>query len=125
MRSIKGLMILMILFSTGCSSAFSQSADEKVEDIVTSYLEALETGNVETMVEHTSDLRFPDKDEQLKEYASIDDDITNTNLVDIRKVSNNEYETTVEVISNKKFYELTLPIQLQDNKWRIIVGQDL
>ncbi|KEF39545.1 hypothetical protein M670_01318 [Schinkia azotoformans MEV2011] len=117
------LGILMFVILSGCSSKASLTTDEKVTGLVNSYLEALESKDRTAMVKYTDDLRFPDKEEQKKEYEKINDEITDTRIVEIKNVSETEFEATVEMVVNGDKNELIFPIQKQEKDWRIIVGQ--
>lgn len=114
----------MLIILSGCSSEASISTDEKVTGLVSDYLEALESHDISALVKYADDLRFPDKKEQKKEYSNIEEEITDTKIVEIKKVDETEFEATVEIVSDGNLYELTLPIQQQEKDWRIIVGQD-
>ncbi|QED48005.1 hypothetical protein [Cytobacillus dafuensis] len=61
----------------------------------------------------------------MKEYSNIDDDITNTKLVEVKQVSETEFKATVEIVSDGNLNELTFPVQKQKKGWKIIVGQDV
>lgn len=114
----------MSFILSGCSSEASITSDEKVTGLVSDYLEALESQDISALVKYADDLRFPDKEEQKKEYSSIEEEITDTKLVAIKKVDETEFEATVEIVSDGNLYELALPIQKQEKDWKIIVGQD-
>ena len=76
------------------------------------------------MVKYADDIRFPDKVEQKEQYSSIDEDITDTKIVELKKVSETEFEATVELINNGNLAEFTFPVEKQKAGWKIIVGQD-
>lgn len=76
------------------------------------------------MVNYTDDLRFPDKDEQKEQYSSINDDITDTKIVELKKIYNTEFEVTVEIVNSGELSTFTFPVEKQKKGWRIIVGQD-
>jgi ketosteroid isomerase-like protein len=114
MRNVIVSGILMLLILSGCSSETSLTTDEKVTGLVTSYLEALETKDISAMVKYTDDLRFPDKEEQKKQYSNIEEEITDTKIVEIKKVSETKFKATVEIVSDGNLNELTFPIQKQE-----------
>lgn len=113
----------MLIILSGCSLESSLTTEEKVTVLVNSYLGALESKDRSAMVKYTDDLRFPDKEEQMKQYETMDAEITNTKIVEIKKVNETEFETTVEMVVDGDKQELTFPIQKQEKDWRIIVGQ--
>ncbi len=124
MRKLMVLVVLILIILSGCSSEASLTNDEKVTGLVNSYLEALESKDISAMVKYTDDLRFPNKEEQKKQYSNIEEEITDTKIVEIKEISETEFEATVEISSDGNINELTFPIQKQDEDWKIIVGQD-
>ncbi|GAA0336530.1 hypothetical protein GCM10008967_28610 [Bacillus carboniphilus] len=123
-RKIIASITLMLIILTGCSSEASLTNEEKVTGVVNNYLEALESKDISAMVKYTDDLRFPDKEEQKKQYKNIEEEITDTKIVEVKQVSEIEFKATVEIVSDGKLNELTFPIQKQEEDWKIIVGQD-
>ncbi|MFE8696405.1 hypothetical protein ACFYKT_08655 [Cytobacillus sp. FJAT-53684] len=119
---VSGILTLIVL--SGCSSDASITTDDKVTGLVNDYLGALETKDISAMVKYTDDLRFPDKVEQKKQYSNIEEEITDTKIIEIKKVNETEFEVTVEMVFDGNLNELTFPIQKQEKDWRIIVGQD-
>ncbi|KZN98594.1 hypothetical protein [Pseudobacillus badius] len=120
--------VLAITILGGFATDATAQPKEEVEKLVNSYLTALEEKDVSSLVKYADDLRFPDKKDQQQEYLAIitDETITGTNLLGIEKVSDTEFESTVEVInSGGSLDKLTLPIKQQKDGWKIIVGQDL
>ncbi len=124
MKKFIVLGALLLILLSGCSTETTLTTDEKVANLVNNYLEALETKDKSSMVKYTDDLRFPDKEEQKKQYSSIDEDITDTKIVELKKVSETEFEVTVELANSGDLSTFTFPIQKQKKGWKIIVGQD-
>jgi len=124
MRKFIVLGSLLFIFLAACSTKTTLTTDEEVTSLVNSYLEALETKDISSMVKYADDIRFPDKVEQKEQYSSIDEDITDTKIVELKKVSETEFEATVELINNGNLAEFTFPVEKQKAGWKIIVGQD-
>ena len=120
---ILGILLLTVL--VGCSNKTTLTTDEEVTNLVNNYLEALEKKDISSMVKYTDDVRFPDKVEQKEQYSNIDDDITDTKIVELKNVDETKFEATVELISNGNLAKFTLPVEKQKTGWKIIVGQDL
>ncbi|WP_338754914.1 hypothetical protein [Bacillus sp. FJAT-52991] len=123
---MSGILALTIL--GGYSTNKTVQPEEEVEKLVNNYLTALEKKDVSSLVKYADDLRFPNKDEQKQEYSVIvtDENVTNTKLLNLKKISDTEFETTIEVASNGGSSDkLTFPIKQQENGWKIIVGQDM
>ncbi|MCM3760120.1 hypothetical protein M3212_04865 [Alkalihalobacillus oceani] len=101
---------------------------EEVETMVNSYLEALVTKNIEALVHYSDDLRFPDKEEQLAQYVTIDNTITHASMKELTKVNEREYAVTIRFIDERepRPFEQTFSVRFQKGKgWKIIVGEDL
>lgn len=124
MRRFIVLGILLLILLAGCSTKTTLTTDEEVTNLVNNYLEALETKDISSMVKYADDIRFPDKDEQKEQYSSIDEDITDTKIVELKKVSETEFQATVELINNGDLSNFTFPVEKQNTGWKIIVGQD-
>lgn len=112
------------LLMTGCSTSQSLSSEEEVTGVINSYLEALEAKDVSALVKYSNDIRFPAKEEQEQQYESIDQNITDTKLAKLTKVSENEFTAVVELVESGSVDKLTLPIQQREKEWKVIVRQD-
>lgn len=126
MRKFIVLGILLLLFLVGCST---KTTDEKVVTVVSNYLQAVETKDISSMVKYADDIRFPDKAEQKEQYSSIFDedihsDVTDTKIVELKKVNETEFEATIELIEQGDLTKLTFPVKKQKRGWKVIVGQD-
>ncbi|MGE7186237.1 hypothetical protein ACQKKK_20390 [Peribacillus sp. NPDC006672] len=124
MRKFIVLGILLLILLVGCSTETTLTNDKEVANLVNNYLEALETKDITSMVKYSDDIRFPDKVDQKEQYSNIDDDITDTKIVELKKVSETEFEATVEIVNNGKLTELTFPVEKQKTGWKTIVGRD-
>lgn len=125
MRKFIILGTLLLTLLGGCSNETTLTTDEEVTNLVNNYLQALEKKDVSSMVKYTDDVRFPDKVEQKKQYSSIDDDITDTKIVELKNVDETKFEATVEINSDGNLAKITFPVEKQKKGWKIIVGQDL
>lgn len=121
MRKFVVLGALLLLALVGCSA---KTTDEKVTTLVSNYLEAVETKDVPSMVKYADDIRFPDKAEQKEEYSAMDNNITDTKIVELKKVSETKFEATIEAIEEGNLIQLTFPVEKKKNGWKVIVGQD-
>ncbi|MEG0619453.1 MAG: hypothetical protein RR557_09160 [Bacilli bacterium] len=125
MRKFIVLGILLLTLLVGCSNKTTLTTDEEVTNLVNNYLEALELTDVSSLVKYSDDLRFPDKVEQKERYSNIDENITDTKIVELKKVSETKFEVTVELIDNGGYLKKpTFPVEKQKTGWKIIVGQD-
>lgn len=125
MRKLIVLGVLLLLFLVGCST---KTTDEKVATLVSNYLQAVETKDISSMVKYADDIRFPDKAEQKEQYSSIfnediHSDVTDSKIVELKKVNETEFEATIELIEQGNLTKLTFPVQKQKRGWKVIVGQ--
>ncbi|MGM0924713.1 MAG: hypothetical protein ACQEWW_26605 [Bacillota bacterium] len=98
----------------------------QVENIVYDYLEAIETKNISAAIKYADDLRFPDKENQKEQYSILfsEQHITDTKIVNLKKISGTEFKATVEFVENGNLGKYTFPIHQKEKEWKIIVGQD-
>ncbi|MFL0366182.1 hypothetical protein ACH0BF_24635 [Pseudobacillus sp. 179-B 2D1 NHS] len=99
----------------------------QIESIVFDYLEAIKTKNISAATKYADDLRFPDKENQKEQYSILfsEQNVTDTKIVNLKKVSETEFKATVEFVENGNLSKHTFPIQQKGKEWKIIVGQDV
>ncbi|MGM0924754.1 MAG: hypothetical protein ACQEWW_26825 [Bacillota bacterium] len=126
MRMFIVLGTLMLIFLVGCSAEETLTKDEKVKNIVNKYLEAIETKNISATIKYADDLRFPDKDYQKEQYLILfsEQNVTDTKIVSLKKVSETKFKATVEFVENGNLSKYTFPVEQTENEWKVIVGQD-
>lgn len=108
------------------TSQLSQA--EEVETMVNSYLEALKTRDIQALVQYSDDLRFPDKEEQLAQYLTIDETITHASIKELTKVNEREYAVTIRFIDEQEPlpFEQTFSVRFQKGEgWKMIVGEEI
>ncbi|WP_068776044.1 hypothetical protein [Paenibacillus sp. FJAT-26967] len=115
--------LIAVIGVMGCSS--QSRSEQQVKDHLTDYLKALENKDVETMVKLTDDIRFPDKEEQKNQYNSINQNIKNTSIKELKLISETEYLGMVSLIEDDKEREISFPVKKIDNQWKIIVGHTI
>ncbi|OAB38646.1 hypothetical protein PMSD_06430 [Paenibacillus macquariensis subsp. defensor] len=118
------VMIIVIINLIGCSASDTLDTEEKVREQVNTYLKAVESKDIDTMVKYADDLRFPDKIQQKSEYQTISQKIDKALIKDLRKINNTEYSVTITTEENGKMDEYTFPIKYVNQDWIIIVGQE-
>ncbi|MBU9721942.1 MULTISPECIES: hypothetical protein [Bacillaceae] len=112
--------------SSHLSNSATSITEKEVENIVIKYLTAMEEKDIETMVKYTDDIRFPDKSIQEEQYKDmLPQEVTDTEIIDLTMVNNNEFEVIIELVANDFLERRTFPVLKKDGEWRIIVGQDL
>ncbi|MDQ0268332.1 CHASE3 domain-containing protein [Cytobacillus purgationiresistens] len=134
--TISVLIIFLNIYDFNLTSIQNEQVDHsnnatdhdinEVTNLLNSYLHALETNDVSLLVEYSNDIRFPNKDEQKEQYLSIEQQISDTKIVELNRVNEIKFEATIELVDDGDMSELKLPIEKQkSNEWIIIVGQDL
>ncbi|WP_211220780.1 hypothetical protein [Paenibacillus terrigena] len=118
------LIIILIINLMGCSQSNTLDTEEKVQERITMYLEAIERNDIDKMVKYADDLRFPDKNKQKTEYKSISQKIEKTSIKDLRQINDKEYSVTITCEVDGEADEFIFPIKYENQDWRIIVGQE-
>lgn len=122
-KAITTITLLLILI--GCNT-LNRNSEEVIRENVMKYLSAIESGDVNEMVKYSDDIRFPDKIEQRLEYQKIQDDISDTSIENLEKISNTEYQVTIKYKQDKgEFTEIKFPVVKKEDGWMILVGQDI
>ncbi|USK32153.1 hypothetical protein LIT25_16225 [Bacillus sp. F19] len=126
MRRFIVLSTLVLVLLAGCSADETLTKDEQVKNIVDNYLEAIETKNIAAAINYADDLRFPDKENQKEQYSILfsKQHITDTKIINLKKISETEFEATIELVENGNLATYTLPIKQKEKEWKLIVGQD-
>ncbi|WP_156130852.1 hypothetical protein NYE80_11110 [Paenibacillus sp. FSL H7-0357] len=87
---------------------------------------AIESGTISEMIKYADDVRFPSKQDQKNEYENIQDDISETSLEKLVKITKTEYHAIIKYKQNNRdSTEITLPVIKKDDGWKIIVGEDI
>ncbi|MFA9559461.1 hypothetical protein ACERII_19305 [Evansella sp. AB-rgal1] len=125
-------IFLLLLFPT-FSSFFQDSSSgqwggevpSEVVEVVNKYFEALGTGDIDTVVQYSHDTRHTNKAEQKVHYARINEPTTETEILEIRRVTSDEYEVTALIFENDEVLELRFPVKKMEIGWQVIVGMDI
>lgn len=125
MKLLKSLTVLFMMFIvTACTNQTNE--EEIIKNNITSYLAAVESGTISEMIKYADDVRFPNKEDQKNEYESIQDDISETSLEKLVKITETEYHAIIKYKqANWDSTEITFPVIKKDDGWKIIVGEDI
>lgn len=125
MKLVKSLTIVFTMFILfACTSQTSE--EEIIKKNITSYLAAIEAGTISEMIKYADDVRFPNKQDQKNEYENIQDDISETSLEKLVKITETEYHAIIKYKQdNQDSTEITFPVIKKDDGWKIIVGEDI
>jgi hypothetical protein len=116
------LLIAVSLIHDSKANA-EQSPNQAINTVVTNYLQAIETGNLDVMVQNSDDLRFPDKADQKKNYAGIKQAVTHASVTSLEKVTASVYKANIKAIIDGNPEEFAIPVVYKYGKWLIIIGQ--
>jgi len=121
-KEITTMILLLILI--GCNTQ-NQNHEEVIRGNIMKYLSAIESGDINEIVKYSDDIRFPDKNEQRLEYEKIQDDISDTSIEKLEKISDTEYQVTIKYKQDKgQLTEIKFPVVKKEDGWRILVGRD-
>lgn len=125
MKLIKSLTVLFMMCTViACTNQTNE--EEIIKKNITSYLAAIESGTISEMIKYADDVRFPSKQDQKKEYENIKDDISETSLEKLVKITETEYHAIIKYKQNNwDSTEITLPVIKKDDGWKIIVGEEI
>jgi ketosteroid isomerase-like protein len=125
MKLLKSLTVLFMLFIViACTNQTNE--EDIIKKNITSYLAAIESGTISEMIKYADDVRFPNKQDQKNEYENIQDDISETSLEKLVKITETEYHAIIKYKQdNRDSTEITFPVIKKDDGWKIIVGEDI
>jgi ketosteroid isomerase-like protein len=126
MKLLKSLTVLFMLFIViACTNQTNE--EDIIKKNITSYLAAIESGTISEMIKYADDVRFPNKQDQKNEYENIQDDISETSLEKLVKITETEYHAIIKYKQDNRedSTEITFPVIKKDDGWKIIVGEDI
>lgn len=125
MKLLKSLTVLFMLFIViACTNQTNE--EDIIKKNITSYLAAIESGTISEMIKYADDVRFPNKQDQKNEYENIQDEISETSLEKLVKITETEYHAIIKYKQdNRDSTEITFPVIKKDDGWKIIVGEDI
>jgi hypothetical protein len=119
----KALQLIAISLIHDSKANAEHSPDRAITTVVTSYLQAIETGNLDAMVQNSDDLRFPDKVDQKKNYAGIKQTITNASVNSLEKITTTIYKANITATIDGNPQQFAIPVVYKYGKWLVIIGQ--
>ncbi|WP_426453111.1 hypothetical protein ACP26L_13280 [Paenibacillus sp. S-38] len=99
-------------------------AEYEARIVVERYLESLLRHDIESMVQYADDLRFPAKREQIRQYRTISDEISEARVLSVTKKGERIMEARIHAVVGGEPGEFTFPVIRKGSHWRVIVGQD-
>jgi hypothetical protein len=116
-----GLVVALSFIKDSKGNA-AKSPETAIKTTVQSYLNAVNTGDTETMVKYTDDLRFPDKATQQENYKGIKEDITNISIESLEKMTETSYKVNITAHIQGKPQEFAVPVVNKYGMWLVVIG---
>jgi hypothetical protein len=117
-----GLLLAVSLIHDSKAHA-ALSPEKAIGTTVHSYLNAINTGDTDTMVKYTDDLRFPDKATQKENYKNIKEAISNITIKSFNKMTETSYKVNVAATIQGKTQEFAIPVVNKYGMWLVVIGQ--
>jgi hypothetical protein len=117
-----GLIVALSLISDSKGNA-AKSPEAAIRTTVESYLSAVNTGDTETMVKYTDDLRFPDKATQKENYKGMKEPITNISIKGLEKMTETSYKVNISANIQGSMQEFAVPVVNKYGMWLVVIGQ--
>jgi hypothetical protein len=118
---VGGLLTTILLASTSAA----KTSEEEAHEVVTQYLDAVKSRNVDEMIKHVKDTRFP-VEELRKRYLEIhqENPVHTVELVELSKVSETHLLAKIRFTSNISGDQvIELPVVKENGEWKVVIGQ--
>lgn len=104
----------------------STTAEEEAKNAVTQYLQSVQVGDVEGMMEYTKDLRFPDEAQKRDSYEllALDTDaVRDLEVLSLNTIDSANMLLRIKFTSKYSGpHELELPVIKENGHWKVVVG---
>jgi hypothetical protein len=124
---ITGILVLGILVAISLihdsSANAAQSPEKAIRKTVHYYLDAVNAGDIDSMVKYTDDLRFPDKTVQKTNYKGIKESVTDVSIQSLEPLSPTSFKVNVTAIIKGNKQQFALPLVNKYGMWLVVIGQ--
>lgn len=118
-----GILVAISLIHDSNANA-AQSPENAIKNTVHYYLEAINAGDVDTIINYTDDSHFPDKSVQKESYKSFKkQSITDISIQGLEAISPTSYNVSVTATIQGKKEQFALPLVNKYGMWLIVIGQ--
>ncbi|MEX2461712.1 MAG: hypothetical protein WD469_10545 [Paenibacillaceae bacterium] len=127
------LGILLVLIAFGALLTISLIHDSKanaahspenaIKTAVLTYLNSVNTGDIDTLIQHTYDLSIPDKSMQQESYKDLKVSITNISIKSIEPITPTSYKVNIAATINGNKEEIALPVVNKYDLLLVVTGQ--
>jgi hypothetical protein len=118
------LLTISLIHDSKANAA--HSPEQAIKTTVLAYLNSVNSGDIDTMIQYSDDLRYPDKSVQKANYTSlkIQESITNISIKFIEPLTPTSYKVSFSAkISGNQVEELALPVVNKYGVWLVVIGQ--
>jgi ketosteroid isomerase-like protein len=105
------------------SANAAQSPEKAIRKTVHYYLDAVNAGDIDSMVKYTDDLRFPDKTVQKTNYKGIKESVTDVSIQSLEPLSPTSFKVNVTAIIKGNKQQFALPLVNKYGMWLVVIGQ--
>jgi hypothetical protein len=122
--SILAFGILVAISLIHDSNAYAaQSPEKAIKNTVHYYLDAVNAGDIDSMVKYTDDLRFPDKTVQKTNYKGIKESVTDVSIQSLAPITPTSYKVNVTAIIKGNKQQFALQLVNKYGMWLVVIGQ--
>jgi hypothetical protein len=131
MKQKLGILIALIAFGALLAISLihdskanaAHSPEQAIKTTVLAYLNSVNTGDIDTMIQYTDDLRFPDKSVQKDNYKGLKESVTNISIKGLEPLTPTSYKVNISATINGNKEEFALPVVNKYGVWLVVIGQ--
>ncbi len=131
MKQKLGIIVVLLAFAAILTIALihdskadaAGSPEEAIKTTVLAYLNSVNSGDIDTMVEYTDDLRFPDKSIQKQNYEGLKQPVTDIVIKGMEPLTPTSYKVDFSATINGATEDLALQVVNKYDKWLVVIGQ--
>jgi hypothetical protein len=115
------LLAVSLIHDSNANAA--HSPEQAIKTTVLAYLNSVNTGDIDTMIQYTDDLRFPDKSVQKANYKGLKESVINISIQGLVPLTPTSYNVNISATVNGKTAEFAIPVVNKYGVWLVVIGQ--
>jgi ketosteroid isomerase-like protein len=118
--------VLAISLNHDSKANAARSPEQAIKKTVLAYLNSINSGDIDTLVQYTDDLRYPDKTVQKANYTSVklQESITDIVINTIEPLNATSYKASISAkISGTQANNLGILVVNKYGEWLVVTGQ--
>jgi hypothetical protein len=115
------LLAISLIHDSNANAA--HSPEQAIKTTVLAYLNSVNTGDIDKMIQYTDDLRFPDKSVQKANYKGLKESVNNISIKGLEPLTPTSYRVNISATVNGKKAEFAIPVVKKYGVWLVVVGQ--